>query len=72
MNILLAVDDSEFTQKNIDYVEDIAKKLGAEVTLLHAVTFPQVIDPEAASVFDSMHEQLVERGKEMLQKYKGK
>jgi len=45
--ILLPVDDSEYAQRNIEFTCELAKKLDAEVTLLHVVTMPASMVPEA-------------------------
>jgi nucleotide-binding universal stress UspA family protein len=46
MKILLPLDSSEYAQKNVDYVKNMAKKLDAEVILLNIV----VTHGEAAGV----------------------
>lgn len=68
MKILLAIDDSAFTQKNIDYIGDLAKKLGAEVILLHAVAFPSITTADLATSID--FPRFEKYGEELLQKYK--
>ena len=67
MNILLAIDDSDFTQKNMEYVGNLAKKLDAEVTLLHAVVFPSATAPEMIATDLTS---LEEGGEKLLQQCK--
>lgn len=71
MKILLAVDDSKFTQKNIDYVADLAKKLDAEIILFHAVTFPSTIATEATAIdfqkFEKYGVELLKKSKEIME-----
>lgn len=43
--ILLGIDRSEYTQRNIEFACDLAKKLNAELSILHVVVFPQMAAP---------------------------
>ncbi len=45
--ILLSVDESQFTQRNIEYTCDLAKFFDAKLTLLHVVSMPTTVAPEA-------------------------
>jgi len=45
--ILLSVDDSQYAQNNLEYVVTLAKKTNANVTVLHVVSLPSVLAPEA-------------------------
>ncbi len=40
MKILLPLDDSDYAQKNLDYIKPFAKGLGAEISLLRVVLIP--------------------------------
>ena len=40
MKILLPLDDSKFAEKNVEYVKNLAKKLDAELSLLHIIALP--------------------------------
>jgi nucleotide-binding universal stress UspA family protein len=45
--ILLSIDESQYTQKNIDYICELATLLEAGLTILHIVAMPTIIAPEA-------------------------
>ena len=47
MKILLPIVQSEYTERNLDRVCDLARKLDAELTLLHVVAMSTAIAAEA-------------------------
>ena len=48
--ILVPVDYTETSRRAVDYAVDLAAKLGASVTLLHAVEMPVVVLPDGGFV----------------------
>ena len=43
--ILVPVDGSEFTKRNVSYACDVAKAFDSKLTLVHVVTLPAVVEP---------------------------
>ena len=64
MKILIPLDDSKFAERNVEYVKNMAKKMDAELLLLHIVALP----PSAPGNIDL--EPLEKNGKEFLEKHK--
>lgn len=48
-NILAPVDGSKYMERNITYACDLAKSVGAKLTLLHVVTLPSLVPSELPS-----------------------
>ncbi len=45
--ILLSIDDSKYVESNLEYMIDLTKRLGAALTILHVVSLPSILAPEA-------------------------
>jgi len=50
--ILWCVDRSKFAENNVEFVCELVRKLNAELTLVHVVVIPLVMEPEAAVMYD--------------------
>ena len=64
--ILLSIDESQYTHKNIDYICELVTLLEADLTILHIVAMPTIIAPEA--YVDP--KPFLEAGKEFLKEIK--
>jgi nucleotide-binding universal stress UspA family protein len=68
MKILLPLDSSEYAQKNVDYVKNLAKKLDAEVILLKIVVVPaEVLSVTDESVLRKESEDFLATKKKQLE-----
>lgn len=68
MKILLPLSSSERTQKNVDYVKTVAKKLDAEIILMNVVVIPaEMMGVADESTLLKDGEEFVEANKKQLE-----
>ena len=48
-NILAPIDSSKYMERNVNYACDLAKSMGAKLTLVHVVTLPSLVPRELPS-----------------------
>jgi len=67
-NILLSIDDSQYTEKNVEFVSNLVKELDSKLTILYVAALPPV--PTPVTYLDP--KPFLDAGKQLLNKFKSK